>query len=139
MNVRPSADVRRQVAKRANERCEYCLIHQDDALATHQIDHVVAEKHGGPTTSDNLALACILCNLRKGSDLSSIDPETGEVARLFDPRSQNWSDHFRIEDVYIVGTTANGRATVQLLQLNSFQRLAERRELRKAGRFPAGF
>jgi hypothetical protein len=136
MTVRPSAELRRQVIQRASDRCEYCLIHQDDAIARHQIDHVIADKHGGPTTLHNLALACVLCNIRKGSDLSSIDPETGEVATLFNPRTQEWSDCFRVEDVQIIGLKPEGRATVQLLQLNSFERIAERRELKRAGRFP---
>jgi hypothetical protein len=136
MNARPSADLRRQVAERAGDRCEYCLIHQEDSIARHQIDHVIADKHGGPTTLENLALSCVLCNLRKGSDLSSIDPDTGAVASLFNPRTQEWSNHFRFEDVRIVGSTPEGRATAQLLQMNSYQRLAERRELKRAGRFP---
>ena len=138
MNPRPNDDLRRQVIRRAGGRCEYCLIHQEDAVARHQIDHVIADKHGGPTTLENLALSCVLCNLRKGSDLSSIDPDTGEVTRIFNPRTQDWSDHFRIEGVRIVGASPEGRATVQLLQLNSHQRLAERRELKRAGRFPPG-
>lgn len=137
MNPRPSTDVRRQVIRRAGDRCEYCLMHQEDAVATHQIDHVIADKHGGPTTLENLALSCILCNLRKGSDLSSIDPDTSAITALFNPRTQEWSDHFKIEDIRIIGLTPEGRATAQLLQLNSYQRLAERRELKKAGRFPA--
>jgi hypothetical protein len=138
MNPRPSDDLRRQVIRRAGGRCEYCLIHQEDAVARHQIDHVIAEKHGGPTTVENLALSCVLCNLRKGSDLSSIDPDTGKVTTIFNPRTQAWWDHFLVEGVRIVGISPEGRTTVQLLQLNSHQRLAERRELRRAGRFPAG-
>lgn len=136
MSPRPSVELRRQVIDRASDCCEYCLIHQEDAVARHQIDHVIAEKHGGPTTLENLALSCILCNLRKGTDLSSIDPDTGEVETLFNPRTQQWSEHFQIDDIRIVGSTPHGRTTVQLLQLNSYQRLAERRELKRAGRFP---
>jgi hypothetical protein len=136
MSPRPVIELRRQVLRRAGNRCEYCLIHQEDAIAVHQIDHVIAEKHGGPTTLDNLALSCVLCNLRKGTDLSSVDPETGEIAALFNPRSQVWSEHFRFDDIRITGLTPQGRATVQLLQLNAFQRLAERRELKRAGRMP---
>ena len=78
-----------------------------------------------------------MCNLRKGTDLSSIDPQTSEVTTLFNPRTQEWSEHFRFDDVRIIGTTPEGRATVQLLQLNAYQRLAERRELKNAGRIPA--
>jgi hypothetical protein len=133
---RPAAEQRRQVIARAGNRCEYCLVHQDDAVATHQIDHVVAEKHGGQTVLQNLALSCVTCNLRKGSDLASFDPQSGAVVPLFNPRTQEWAMHFSIQDLRIEGLTAEGRTTVEFLQLNSFERLAERRELSASGRFP---
>ncbi|MBM4094741.1 MAG: HNH endonuclease [Planctomycetes bacterium] len=133
MNPRPSAGLRRQVTQRAGDRREYCLTSQADAIASHQIDHVISEKHRCPTTLDNLALSCILCNLRKGTDLSAIDPATSRVTPLFNPRTQKWSAHFRFDDVWIVGLTPAGRATVQLLELNAYQRVAERRELKKGG------
>ena len=136
MSFRPTAELRRQVVERAGDRCEYCRIHQDDAVAAHQTDHGIAEKHGGATTPENPALSCVTCNLRKGSDLSSVDPTSGAVAPLFNPRTQIWSDHFRIEDVRIVGLSAEGRTPVEFLRLNSFKRMSERRELMMAGRFP---
>ncbi len=135
--TRPSAELRRQAIDRAGKRCEYCLIHQDDAVASHQIDHVIAVKHGGATTSENLALSCVLCNLRKGSDLSSVDPVSGAVVPLFNPRTQIWFEHFRIENVTFVGLTPEGRTTVALLQLNSYERMSERRELLRTGRYPS--
>ena len=64
--------------------------------ASHQIDHIIAEKHGGPTDPDNLALCCTLCNRYKGSDLTAIDPETGQIVPLFHPRNQALADHFRL-------------------------------------------
>lgn len=136
MSVRPSSELRRQIVERADNRCEYCMIHQDDAIATHQIDHVIADKHGGPTSAENLALSCMLCNLRKGSDLSSIDPVSGDIVPLFNPRTQHWSEHFHIDGVRIEGVTPEGRTTVDFLRLNSYERMAERRELSIAGRFP---
>jgi hypothetical protein len=135
--TRPSAELRRQAIDRAGKRCEYCLIHQGDAVASHQIDHVIAVKHGGATTSENLALSCVLCNLRKGSDLSSVDPVSGAVVPLFNPRTQIWFEHFRIENVTFVGLTPEGRTTVALLQLNSYERMSERRELLRTGRYPS--
>ena len=75
--------LRRQVRERAGERCEYCLIPESMTWAAHTIDHIIAEKHGGSTTVDNLALACTLCNSRKGSDLASIDERTGSIEPLF--------------------------------------------------------
>ena len=136
MSSRPSEEIRRLVVLRAGNRCEYCRTHQDDAIATHQIDHVIAEKHGGATTLENLALSCMLCNLRKGSDSSSVDPVSGAIVPLFNPRTQSWSDHFGIESVRIVGLTLVGRTTVEFLQLNSYERISERRELTLSGRFP---
>lgn len=136
MTTRPPAEMRRRVVERAKSYCEYCLIHQDFAASTHQIDHVIAEKHGGKTMLDNLALSCTLCNRRKGTDLSSIDPETGAVVPLYQPRAQRWSEHFKVEGDRIVGMTPEGRTTVELLELNSFERLVERGELIRVGRFP---
>lgn len=135
MTTRPSAEVRRQVIQRAGNHCEYCRLHQDVAASTHQVDHVIAEKHGGHTTLDNLALSCTVCNRRKGSDISSIDPDTGVIVPLFNPRIQNWSNHFKLESLYLVGLTATGRTTVEFLQLNAFERLTERAELIRAGRY----
>lgn len=136
MSTRPSAELRREIVARADNRCEYCLIHQEDSVATHQIDHVVAEKHGGATVTKNLALSCLPCNARKGSDIGSFDPATGLVTLLFNPRSQIWTEHFRFDETRIEGQTPEGRTTVVFLQFNSYERMTERRELLAAGRLP---
>jgi hypothetical protein len=128
--------MRRAVVQRAGNRCEYCLIHQEDAGARHQVDHVVAEKHGGATVINNLALSCLPCNRRKGSDIAANDPKSGQLARLFNPRLQSWADHFRFVDAHIEGLTSEGRATVDFLQLNSPQRVLERDELNRSRRTP---
>jgi len=120
------APLRQQVHDRANGQCEYCLTPQTAALVSPEIDHIVARKHGGETEADNLALACTLCNKYKGSDLTSIDPDSGQITPLFHPRRQRWADHFRLENARIVSLTATGRATVNLLQLNRLERVAER-------------
>jgi hypothetical protein len=80
------AALRRPTRERAGERCEYCLIPESATFFTHPIDHIIAEKHGGLTAADNLALSCALCNGFKGSDLASVDPATGSVVPLFHPR-----------------------------------------------------
>jgi hypothetical protein len=136
MTSRVDPDLRNKVALRSERRCEYCLIHEDFTATPHQIDHVIAQKHGGPTTLENLALSCTLCTRRKGSDLSSIDPATGEIVPLYNPRKQPWSDHFALENYQIVGKTPQGRATVELLQFNLYERLVERAEVMRAGGFP---
>lgn len=136
MTTRPTAEVRRQVVERADNCCEYCLLHQNLAASTHQVDHVIAEKHGGQTSLDNLALSCTVCNRRKGSDIGSVDPTTDNLVPLFNPRTQQWSDHFTLDGVHIVGLTAVGRTTVAFLQLNAFERLMERAALIRTGRYP---
>jgi HNH endonuclease len=88
--------LRRLVRERAGERCEYCLTPERLTLAAHWVDHIVAEKHGGRAEEGNLALSRVLCNQHKGSDLTSIDPETGQIAPLFHPRRDAWPDHFRL-------------------------------------------
>jgi hypothetical protein len=108
------ASLRCLVRERAQHRCEYCLIPESVSFSPHWIDHVVAEKHGGQTDAANLANSCVLCNQRKGSDLSSIDPQTGEIVRLFHPRCDRWTDHFRLSGGMIEPLTAIGRVTVAL-------------------------
>jgi len=136
--TRIPAELRRLVRERAAESCEYCLIPESVTLATHAIDHIVAEKHGGLTVADNLALSCTICSAHKGSDLTSVDPDTGTIVPLFHPRRDRWSDHFFLGGRFEPRTDI-GRATVRLLQLNSPHRIEERRLLVAAGviRFPS--
>ena len=101
--------------------------------ANHTIDHIVAEKHGGASAADNLSLACILCNSRKGSDLTSVDEQTGSIEPLFHPRRDRWTDHFQLEGGCIEPRTATGRVTVRLLHLNDHERVRERELLVAAG------
>jgi 5-methylcytosine-specific restriction endonuclease McrA len=125
-----SAGLRRLVHKRAAGRCEYCGISETFSFAPHQIDHIVAEKHGGETNLDNLALCCTLCNRHKGSDLTAIDPQTGNIVLLFDPRREAWDTHFRLTlEGHIWSDTPEGRATIRLLQFNRLERIEERRLL----------
>ena len=129
--------LRESVIVRAEGRCEYCLIHQDDTLFSHHIDHFIPLKHGGLSVSENLVLACPECNRRKGSDLSAIDPVHEAITPLFNPRVQIWTAHFALEEFTIVGKTAEGRATVQLLRLNAAERLVQRQLLIQLGRYQA--
>lgn len=121
-----SAALRREVMERAGSRCEYCLLPAEVAFYPHEVDHVIAEKHGGVTDIDNLAFACWRCNRQKGSDLTSFDPQTQKLSPLFNPRTQIWSEHFAYEGERITGLTPEGRTTVTLLRLNSEDRLIER-------------
>lgn len=115
------------VRERAGNRCEYCQLHQDDSpLAALHIEHILPKKHGGSDNINNLALACIDCNLHKGSNLTGIDPVTDEVTELFHPRRHRWMDHFVWNGIYIIGKTAIGRTTVRVLSMNADDQLALR-------------
>lgn len=128
--------LRQVVIERAQSRCEYCRIHQNFSPYTHEVDHLLARKHGGRTELENLALACLPCNRRKGSDLTTLDPVSGEIVPLFNPRRQKWDEHFILQGAYIVGKTAVGRATVFLLNLNAAPRLTKRQFLIVEGVYP---
>jgi hypothetical protein len=131
-----SDSVRRLVAERAAYRCEYCLIHQSDAYSAHQIDHIISRKHGGSAASANLAYACLRCNVWKGSDIGSIDSQTGEFVSLFNLRTQDWRDHFELRGALIEPLKPEGNATARLLRLNLDKRVVERQLLVAAGRYP---
>jgi hypothetical protein len=115
------------------------LVHADYAVLVHEIDHVIAEKHGGATETNNLAYACAQCNRFKGSDIATIDPQKGQIVPLFNPRTQSWHEHFNLDGAVIIARSPSGRATERLLQLNQVDRILLRRELIKAGRYPSRF
>ena len=131
-----SEELRAEVARRAGQRCEYCLIHEGDAGFSHQVDHIVSRKHGGSSAADNLAYACVICNRHKRSDVASIDPRTGGIVRLFNPRSDHWADHFQLEGAVIEPVSGIGSATASLLRLNAPERICERALLQSLGRYP---
>ena len=128
-----SAALRAEVRSRARFRCEYCLWLESLTLVGHEVDHIIAVKHGGETVAENLALCCTLCNKHKGSDLASIDRETGDMERLFHPRRDQWREHFELRGGEIVARTAIGRVSVRLLQLNRLERIREREVMIQAG------
>jgi len=131
-----SPELRKAVWMRASSCCEYCRIHADDSYYPHEIDHILPKKHGGLNDFDNLALSCFFCNRYKGSDFGSIDPLSKKFTEFFNPRIQKWSEHFRLEDNRIIGTSPTGRVTILILRLNHERRLTEREFLIKIGRYP---
>jgi 5-methylcytosine-specific restriction endonuclease McrA len=130
------AELRRQVQARAGGHCEYCRAPAELGFHVHQLDHIIAQKHGGESVAENLAMSCIACNQFKGSDLSSIDPATKELVALFHPRQPAWRDHFELRGLFIIPKTGTGRVTVNLLQLNAPERIIEREWFIAAGAFP---
>lgn len=119
------------VRQRAKHFCEYCRVHQRDYPdTTFHMEHIIARQHGGDDSTDNLALACHLCNLKKGPNVAGMDPVNGELTRLFNPRLDNWQEHFKLErSGEIIGLTAIGRTTANLLGMNTAIRVQMRREI----------
>ena len=123
------------VRLRAAGRCEYCRLPQKATNVPFEIDHILSRKHHGRTVLSNLALACWYCNSFKGSCISGLDPLTGKLVRLFNPRRHKWSYHFRYEGAELIGRTAIGRTTIRVLQINCEEAVPMRESLIAEGLF----
>jgi 5-methylcytosine-specific restriction endonuclease McrA len=123
--------LRNLVRDRAGNCCEYCGLRDEESpLASLHVEHVIPKKHGGTNDPSNLALACVACNLHKGPNVAGYDPQTGVLTALFHPRRDEWHVHFERKAVFINGRTAVGRTTVDVLQMNSPDRLELRTVIR---------
>ena len=135
MSTSDTHPFRVHVRERAQGRCEYCRLPEEADVITFEIDHIIAEQHGGSTELENLAYTCFECNRYKGPNLTSIDPQTKEITILFHPRKQHWTDHFELgADGTLNGRTTTGRTTIRLLKLNDPERVQERVDLIALGR-----
>ncbi|MFO0945656.1 MAG: HNH endonuclease [Planctomycetota bacterium] len=130
------AATERLVRQRSKETCEYCRIPQEYDDLPFQIDHIIARKHGGSSKSDNLALACFPCNNSKGPNIAGLDPDDGQITRLFHPRTDEWNEHFAWNGPELVGRTSVGRATIAVLGINRQFRVVLRQALINEGVFP---
>ena len=135
---RISDDVRRRVRERAGNRCGYCLSPQHLVLGWLEIEHIIPVARGGSDEEENLWLSCRLCNNFKSTQVDALDPDTNSRVRLFDPRRQDWWEHFEWseEGIRILAKTPCGRATILALHLNHFIAVTVRREWVKAGWHP---
>lgn len=125
-------NLREKVVRRAADRCEYCLIPQESQVGTFPVDHVLPSFLDGKTELDNLALACPACNASKWTTVEALDRLTGKLVPIYNPRKQAWSDHFswlQADPAIIEPLSPCGRATVDLLDLNSARRVTIRRWL----------
>lgn len=115
--------IRQLIRQRADCLCEYC--HSSERLSANRftIDHLIPRSIGGSDELDNLALACRRCNERRYNFITGLDPETQEIVPLFNPRQQNWSDHFIWAEggTIVFGITSIGRATCIRLDLNDMR------------------
>jgi hypothetical protein len=133
-----TVEEQRLIIERANGRCEYCQSLLAYAVQPFAVDHITAVSQGGITTLENLALACGGCNGHKYDKDAAIDPITGQLASLYHPRQQNWSDHFGWNDQFteVIGFTPTGRASVAALNLNRPGLINMRKLLLLAGEHP---
>lgn len=113
-------EIERRVRSAARNRCGYCLSPQHLVMARLEIEHIIPISKGGSNDESNLWLACPICNRYKSDKITAVDPESGEIVSLFNPRTQVWFEHFQwAEDsIRIVGKTPTGRATVAALKLS---------------------
>lgn len=100
-----------------------------------QVDHI---EPNGDDNLDNLCLSCWNCNNHKRQATMMIDPETGEHAVLFNPRTQLWSEHFEwIEGATrLQGLTPSGRVTIIRLKMNRPMMMVARQRWRSGGYHP---
>lgn len=136
MSEQISKKVRQQVASRADFRCEYYRIKEEDSFLNFQIDHIVSKKHGGGDEIENLAYACPHCNQNKGADLTTFIGSYDNIISLFHPRKDSWFSHFKAVEGAIEGLTEIGEATIKLLKLNDPERVIIRKILQEIGAFP---
>jgi len=132
-----SEHLRNLVAIRAEYLCEYCLIQENDTFFGCEVDHIISLKHGGPTEMDNLAYACSFCNRQKGSDIGSILSLAGDFVRFFNPRKDQWAQHFRLDGAIIKPLTGIAEVTARILGFNTSERIVEREALIAVGRYPS--
>ena len=116
--------------------CEYCLIAEADTFYGCEVDHIISLKHSGSSEPDNLAYACALCNRAKGTDIGSIST-SGEFTRFFNPRTDRWTEHFRLEQATIRPLTTIGEVTARIFGFNDSARLHEREEMIQFGTYPS--
>jgi hypothetical protein len=126
----------RLVIARADHRCEYCGMHQSLQGATFHVEHILPQSKSGSDEPENLCLACPRCNLLKSSRTHGIDPVTGATVAIFDPLDQHWHDHFQWNGYEITARSTVGRATIELLELNSERRQLIRSVEEHYGYFP---
>ena len=134
MENKIGADLRRAVAERARGACEYCRVQEDDLFHGCVVDYVISVKYEGQTLLPNLAYVCFLCSRRKGGDIGSYIPTTAGFIRFFNPRTDGWGDHFRMEAGRIEALSPVGEATVRIFAFNHPDRVAFRKLLVELGR-----
>ncbi len=112
--------LQRKTIERAHDHCEYCLCPGDYSIDFFQFDHILPISLGGLTVLENLARSCGGCNSYKNNKTQYYDPLTNFMYPIYNPRLHIWSHHFQWSEdkLRLIGKTATGRATIELLRLN---------------------
>lgn len=133
-----SSKLNQKIIEAAGNRCGYCLSHQRYTMSKLEIEHLIPKSVGGTNAEENLWLSCGLCNRYKGTQTTGFDEETQKFHSLYNPRKQNWAEHFSwsADGAFIVGITPTGRATVNALKLNNDIAVEVRRHWILAGWHP---
>ena len=132
------AELRRLVAERARQCCEYCCTQEQYSADSFTVDHILPRSLSGPTTAENLALCCQGCNQHKATRIIAPEPITGSPSSFFHPRQHRWDDHFAWNEDFtlILGLTPIGRVTIDMLHLNRPGLINLRRVLYAIGEHP---
>jgi hypothetical protein len=103
-----------------------------------EVEHILPTSQGGTDHPGNLALACHSCNRFKSDFVSAVDADTNQPFRLYNPRTDIWQKHFRVdlETAEIHGISPTGRATVVRLQMNRTHQVSARRYWIQLDLFP---
>lgn len=130
--------LQRAVIERAKGHCEYCCLPAAFSPNPFNFEHIMPIIKNGLTELFNLAFSCGGCNAYKKDKIAALDPFTRQLCPLFNPRTDNWAEHFEWseDDLFVIGTTPIGRATVNLLKINRAGNVNLRRLLKMAGFHP---
>ncbi|MUG93748.1 HNH endonuclease [Scytonema sp. UIC 10036] len=131
-------DIQTLVRQRANCLCKYCHTSEQWQYVEFTIEHIIPLDKNGLDAIDNLALACFHCNRKKSDKTTAIDSDSGAEVSLFNPRINNWNDHFiwSADKLYIIGLTVIGRVTIAALALNRERVISIRSADKLIGRHP---
>ena len=127
-----------EIRNEAKNRCGYCLGEQKYIFAWLEIEHIFPRAKGGKSDKENLWLACSFCNTYKSSQTVITDPKTKRKVLLFNPRYQNWENHFEFDNdnATIIGKKMCGRATVIAFKMNNDLALVTRKNWVAVGWYP---
>jgi hypothetical protein len=129
---------RERLRRRASGRCEYCRSPEHFCPDPFCEEHIHPQSGGGLSKDENLAWSCFGCNGAKAAAIVARDPESGEIVPLYNPRMENWGDHFvwSVDLCSVIGVTPTGRATANRLRLNRPELQNLRRVLATIGEHP---